>query len=46
MAWGLERTKRPACFLDVFTGEEVRTILLRLTGIKWLMYSLLYGAWV
>jgi integron integrase len=41
---GIERSKRPAKLPLVFTREEVRAILARLTGINYLMASLLYGS--
>lgn len=40
----IERAKRPKRLPVVFTREEVRKILLRLEGTKWLMAGLLYGA--
>lgn len=40
----VERAKRPARLPVVFTKEEVKQILLRLDGTKWIMASLLYGA--
>ena len=46
LAWldGLDRAKRPARVPSVLTPEEVRRLLARLDGTKWLMASLLYGA--
>jgi site-specific recombinase XerD len=46
LAWldGLDRAKRPARVPSVLTPEEVRGLLARLEGTKWLMASLLYGA--
>jgi integron integrase len=41
---GVERAKKPARLPVVFTREEVRAVLARLDGTKWLMASLLYGA--
>jgi integron integrase len=40
----IEWSKRPAKLPLVFTREEVRAILSRLTGINYLMGSLLYGS--
>jgi integron integrase len=40
----LERAKRPARLPSVLTRAEVNRILAQLTGAKWLMASLLYGA--
>ena len=40
----LERAKRPARLPTVLTRAEVKRILVQLTGAKWLMASLLYGA--
>jgi len=40
----LERAKRPARLPSVLTRAEVQRILVQLTGAKWLMASLLYGA--
>jgi len=36
--------KRPSRLPVVFTSEEVRTILLQLDGVTWIMGQLLYGA--
>ena len=46
LAWlaGLDRAKRPARVPSVLTAAEVRGLLSRLDGTKWLMTSLLYGA--
>ena len=41
---GIARARRRAQVPAVFTREEVRAILSRLTGTPWLMASLLYGA--
>jgi site-specific recombinase XerD len=41
---GIERSKRPAKIPLVFTREEVKAILSRLTGSYFLMASLLYGS--
>ena len=41
---GVERAKRPARVPVVFTRAETSAILSRLTGTKWLMAALLYGA--
>jgi integron integrase len=38
------RAKRPERLPVVFTREEVRAVLARLTGDRWLMASLLYGS--
>ena len=40
----IERAKKPKRLPVVFTREEVRALLARLGGDKWLMASLLYGA--
>ncbi len=40
----LVRAKRPERLPVVFTRDEVRAVLARLRGDKWLMASLLYGA--
>ena len=40
----VERAKRPGHVPAVFTREEVRAILSRLSGTRWLVISLLYGA--
>lgn len=40
----VERAKRPARLPVVFSKQEVKDILLRLEGAKWLMTNLLYGA--
>jgi site-specific recombinase XerD len=40
----LERAQRPAKLPTVLTREEVRRLLDRMRGMKWLMASLLYGA--
>lgn len=46
LAWldGLERAKRPARVPTVLSTEEIAALLSRMTGTKWLMASLLYGA--
>ncbi len=46
LAWldGLDRAKRPARVPSVLTPEEVRRLLSRMEGTKWLIASLLYGA--
>lgn len=41
---GIERAKRPVRVPVVLTVEEVRALLARLDGTKWLMAGLLYGA--
>ena len=41
---GIERAKRPVRVPVVLTVDEVRALLARLEGTKWLMASLLYGA--
>lgn len=41
---GVERAKKPQRLPVVFTREEVKAILARLDGTKWLMASLLYGS--
>jgi integron integrase len=40
----VQKAKKPAKLPIVFTKEEVRQVLSRLDGTKWLMASLLYGA--
>jgi integron integrase len=40
----IERAKRPVRVPVVLTVDEVRALLARLQGTKWLMASLLYGA--
>lgn len=40
---GVERSKRPARLPVVLTENEVRALLARLEGSRWLMVSLLYG---
>lgn len=40
----VQRAKRPERLPVVFTREEVRALLARLDGTKWLMASLLYGS--
>lgn len=40
----VERAKRPSRVPVVFTREEVKTILMRLEGSKWIMANLLYGS--
>ncbi len=40
----IERAKRPHRLPTAFTRDEVHTILTRLTGMPYLMASLLYGA--
>ena len=46
LAWldGLERAKRSAWVPTVLSTAEVGALLARMTGTKWLMASLLYGA--
>lgn len=41
---GIERAKRPVRVPVVLTRDEVRALLARLEGTKWLMAGLLYGA--
>jgi integron integrase len=41
---GIERAKRPVRVPVVLTIDEVRALLARLEGVKWMMASLLYGA--
>jgi integrase len=41
---GIERAKRPVRVPVVLTVQEVRALLARLDGTKWLMAGLLYGA--
>lgn len=41
---GVEHAKRPVRKPTVLTQPEIRELLLRLRGTKWLMASLLYGA--
>jgi integron integrase len=41
---GIERAKRPVRVPVVLTVEEVRALLARLDGTKWLMAALLYGS--
>ncbi len=41
---GIERAKRPVRVPVVLTQDEVRALLARLEGTKWLMAALLYGA--
>ena len=41
---GIERAKRPIRVPVVLTIDEVRALLARLEGTKWMMASLLYGA--
>ena len=41
---GIERAKRPVRVPVVLTVEEVKALLARLDGTKWLMAALLYGA--
>ena len=41
---GVVRARRPAHVPAVFTREEVRAVLLRLTGARRLLASLLYGS--
>ena len=41
---GLERAKKPVRIPVVFTRREVKAILVRLQGAKWLIVSLLYGS--
>jgi integron integrase len=40
----VERAKKPARLPVVFSKQEVKDILLRLEGAKWLMTNLLYGS--
>ena len=40
----VQKAKKPAKLPVVFTKEEVRSVLARLDGTKWLMASLLYGS--
>ena len=40
----LVHAKRPARLPVVFTTDEIRTILLQLDGVNWIMGQLLYGA--
>ncbi|MBS0337829.1 MAG: integron integrase [Proteobacteria bacterium] len=46
LAWldGVERAKRPARVPTVLSVKEVAALLARMTGTKWLMASILYGA--
>lgn len=46
LAWldALDRVRRPARMPSVLTREEAQRRLARMTGTKWLMASLLYGA--
>ena len=46
LAWldGIDRAKRPVRVPSVLTADEVRRLLARLEGTKWLIASLLYGA--
>jgi site-specific recombinase XerD len=46
LAWldGVERAKRPARVPTVLSTAEIAALLSRMTGTKWLMASLLYGA--
>ncbi len=46
LAWldGLERAKRPARVPTVLSRAEVSALLARMSGTKWLMAALLYGA--
>jgi len=46
LAWldGLDRAKQPARVPSVLTADEVRRLLARMEGTKWLIASLLYGA--
>lgn len=46
LAWldGVERAKRPARVPTVLSVKEVAALLGRMTGTKWLMASILYGA--
>lgn len=41
---GIQKAKKPSRLPVVFTREEVRAVLARLDGTKWLMASLLYGS--
>ena len=40
----VQKAKRPARLPVVFSRDEVRAVLVRLDGSRWLMASLLYGA--
>jgi len=40
----VERAKRPSRLPVVFTREEIKAILARLEGFKWIMANLLYGS--
>jgi integron integrase len=40
----IERAKRPGRIPTVLTAEEVKAVLAQLSGLPWLMASLLYGA--
>jgi len=46
LAWldGLDRAKRPVRVPTVLTQDEVRRLLARMEGTKWLIVSLLYGS--
>ena len=46
LAWldGLVRAKRPPRLPSVLTRAEVEKLLVQLTGVRWLIASLLYGA--
>jgi integron integrase len=46
LAWldGLVRAKRPPRLPTVLTREEAESLLAQLTGVRWLVVSLLYGA--
>jgi integron integrase len=46
LAWldGLVRAKRPPRLPSVLTRSEVEKLLAQLTGVRWLIASLLYGA--
>src|SRR3990170_2650790 len=46
LAWldGLVRAKRPPRLPTVLTRAEVESLLAQLTGVRWLIASLLYGA--
>ncbi len=46
LAWldGVDRAKRPVRVPSVLTADEVRRLLARMEGTKWLIASLLYGA--
>jgi integrase len=41
---GIKRAKRPVRLPVVLTREEVKSLLARLEGLRWLMTSLIYGS--